>query len=82
MVAGNPVFVYSEDGIERRIEAAPGDYVFVPPFLPHREENPGADEAFVVLARSTQEAIVVNVAGLDDPVDTDIRLSTSNGRRG
>jgi uncharacterized RmlC-like cupin family protein len=69
VVAGNPVFVYSENGMERRIEVAPGDYVFVPPFLPHREENPGAVEAFVVLARSTQEAIVVNVASLDDPVD-------------
>jgi uncharacterized RmlC-like cupin family protein len=68
VVAGNPVFVYSENGVERRIETAPGDYVFVPPFLPHREENPGAEEAFVVLARSTQEAIVVNVDGLDDPI--------------
>jgi uncharacterized RmlC-like cupin family protein len=68
VVSGNPVFVYSEDGVEHRIEAAPGDYVFVPPFLPHREENPGEGEAFVVLARSTQDAIVVNVDSLGDPV--------------
>src|SRR6185437_5732957 len=26
VVAGNPVFVYSENGVERRIETAPGDY--------------------------------------------------------
>jgi hypothetical protein len=33
--------------------------------VPHREENPSPDsEAVVVLARSTQEAIVVNVDSL------------------
>jgi len=36
----------------------------VPPHVPHREENPSAEHAVVVIARSTQEAIVVNVAGL------------------
>jgi uncharacterized RmlC-like cupin family protein len=34
----------------------------VPPFVPHREENPDPDtEAVVVIARTTQEAIVVNL---------------------
>ena len=29
------------DGIDEvRIATAPGDYVFVPPYVPHREENP------------------------------------------
>lgn len=65
VVAGHPAFVFMEDGIETRIETGPGDYVYVPPFVPHREENPSPDEeAVVVLARSTQEAIVVNVDGL------------------
>jgi uncharacterized RmlC-like cupin family protein len=37
----------------------------VPPFVPHREENPAADlEAVVVVARTTQEAIVVNLPSL------------------
>ena len=41
------------------------DYVFVPPFVPHREENPDPfTEAVVVIARSTQEAIVVNLDSL------------------
>ena len=54
---------------ERRLEAGPGDYVFVPPWVPHREENPDSEtEAVVVIARNTQEAIVVNVDGLDDPI--------------
>ena len=61
VVSGNPVFVFLEDGHERRIETEPGDYVYVPPFIAHREENPGPDEAVVVLARSTQEAVVVNL---------------------
>lgn len=65
VVSGHPVFVFLDDGVETRIEAGPGDYVYVPPFVPHREENPSPDEeAFVVLARTTQEAIVVNLPGL------------------
>ena len=70
VVSGCPVFVFvdvdGEQPVETRIETAPGDYVFVPPFVPHREENPDpAEEAVVVIARTTQEAIVVNLDALD-----------------
>jgi uncharacterized RmlC-like cupin family protein len=58
------VFVFAEGGEEVRLETSPGDYVFVPPFTPHREENPTAEDAVVVIARSSQEAIVVNLPGL------------------
>jgi uncharacterized RmlC-like cupin family protein len=69
VVSGHPVFVFIENGRERRIETQPGDYVYVPPFVPHREENPSQDEeAVVVLARSTQEGIVVNLASLHEAV--------------
>ena len=64
VVSGHPVFVFAEDGEEVRLETSPGDYVFVPPFTPHREENPTAEDAVVVIARSSQEAIVVNLPGL------------------
>ena len=67
VVRGNPVFVFysAELGEEQRIETKPGDYVFVPPWVPHREENPDpANEAVVVIARTTQEAIVVNLPSL------------------
>jgi uncharacterized RmlC-like cupin family protein len=65
VVSGHPVFVFLDGDDERRIEAGPGDYIYVPPFVPHREENPSADEeAIVVLARSTQDAIVVNLPSL------------------
>jgi uncharacterized RmlC-like cupin family protein len=64
VVSGHPVFVFLEDGEEVRLTPEPGDFVFVPPFTPHREENPGDEDAVVVLARSTQEAIVVNLPSL------------------
>jgi uncharacterized RmlC-like cupin family protein len=64
VVSGHPVFVFAEDGAEVRIETEPGDYIFVPPFVPHREENPGEQEAVVVIARSSQEGIVVNLPSL------------------
>jgi uncharacterized RmlC-like cupin family protein len=69
VVSGHPVFVFAEDGGEVRLTPEPGDYVFVPPFTPHREENPTDEDAVVVIARSSQEAIVVNLPGAltDDP---------------
>jgi uncharacterized RmlC-like cupin family protein len=67
VVAGTPVFVFRDAATGRlvRLETRPGDYVWVPPHVRHREENPSQDtEAVVVIARSTQEAIVVNVDSL------------------
>lgn len=74
VVSGHPEFVFAEDagagaggtGVsEIRLRAGPGDYIFVPPFVPHREENPDPEhEAVVVIARSTQDAIVVNLPEL------------------
>ncbi|MGO9960024.1 MAG: cupin domain-containing protein [Solirubrobacteraceae bacterium] len=69
VVSGHPVFVFLEDGAERRLETGPGDYVFVPPYVPHREENPHSQPAVVVLARSTQEGIVVNLPSLHTEVE-------------
>ncbi|WP_327432282.1 cupin domain-containing protein [Streptomyces sp. NBC_01236] len=72
VVSGRPEFVFlanpAEHGAEPeevRLRTGPGDYIFVPPFVPHREENPDPDEeAVVVIARSTQEAVVVNLPSL------------------
>jgi uncharacterized RmlC-like cupin family protein len=67
VVSGNPVFVCRDagSGDVTRLETEPGDYVWVPPHAPHREENPSPDtDAVVVIARSTQEAIVVNLPAL------------------
>jgi uncharacterized RmlC-like cupin family protein len=69
ITSGRPVFVVGDDAdSEHRLETSPGDYVFVPPFVAHREENPSADEeAVVVIARTTQEAIVVNLDDSPEP---------------
>ena len=64
VVSGTPAFVFADGDHEVRLEAKPGDYIFVPPYVPHREENPGGDEAVVVIARSSQEGIVVNLESL------------------
>ena len=32
---------------EVRIATAPGDYIFVPPYVPHREENPDCNHPAV-----------------------------------
>jgi uncharacterized RmlC-like cupin family protein len=65
VVSGRPEFVFLDGDDEIRLVAASGDYIYVPPWVPHREENPDPDEeAVVVLSRTTQEAIVVNVPDL------------------
>ncbi len=67
VVSGHPVFVFRDPagGTLDRLETSPGDFIWVPPHVPHREENPDPGAAaVVVIARSTQEAIVVNVDGL------------------
>jgi uncharacterized RmlC-like cupin family protein len=43
-------------------EAGPGDFIFVPPFVPHQEINARAEEPLsCVLVRSGQEPVVVNL---------------------
>lgn len=65
VVSGHPEFVFLEDGVERRLHTGPGDFVYVPPWVPHREENPDPEQdAVVVISRTTQQAIVVNLPGL------------------
>jgi uncharacterized RmlC-like cupin family protein len=64
VLSGHPAFVFADGDREVRLTTEPGDYIFVPPFVPHREENPGPGEAVVIIARSSQEAIVVNLDSL------------------
>lgn len=50
------------DRLEYVAEAGPGDFIFVPPYVPHQEINALADEPLVcVLVRSDQEPVVVNL---------------------
>jgi uncharacterized RmlC-like cupin family protein len=55
------------DHLEFSDEAGPGDFIYVPPFVPHQEINARPDEACeCVVVRSGQEPIVVNLS-LDTP---------------
>jgi uncharacterized RmlC-like cupin family protein len=43
-------------------EADPGDFIYVPPYVPHQEINASTDEPLeCVLVRSDNEAVVVNL---------------------
>ena len=48
--------------LEFTAEAEPGDFIYVPPYVPHQEINASPDEVLeCVLVRSDNEAVVVNL---------------------
>ena len=50
------------DRLEFCADAGPGDFIYVPPFVPHQEINGKPDEPLLcVVVRSDQEPIVVNL---------------------
>ena len=50
------------DKLEFTAEAGPGDFIYIPPYVPHQEINASTDEVLeCVLVRSDNEAVVVNL---------------------
>ena len=50
------------DRLEFTAEAGPGDFIYVPPYVPHQEINASETEPLsCVLCRSGQEPVVVNL---------------------
>ena len=50
------------EALEFVAEAGPGDFIYVPPFVPHQEINADAGERLhCVVMRSDQEPVVVNL---------------------
>src|SRR6204780_4555101 len=50
------------DQLEFSDEAGPGDFIYVPPYVPHQEINASSDQTLeCVLVRSDNEAVVVNL---------------------
>src|SRR5437660_7300332 len=47
--------------LEFLAEAGPGDFIYVPPFVPHQEINAADEPLECVLLRSGQEPVVVNL---------------------
>jgi uncharacterized RmlC-like cupin family protein len=56
--------------LEFEAEAAAGDFIYVPPYVPHQEINPSPDlQLQCVLARSGQKGLVFNldIEGVETP---------------
>ena len=56
--------------LEFTAEAGPGDFIYVPPYVPHQEINASPDETLeCVLVRSDNEAVLVNldIAAVETP---------------
>jgi uncharacterized RmlC-like cupin family protein len=50
------------DHLEFVAEADPGDFIYVPPYVPHQEINANSDQPLeCVVIRSDTEAVVVNL---------------------
>jgi uncharacterized RmlC-like cupin family protein len=49
------------DNLEYADIAEPGDFIYVPPFVPHQEINAGEGVCEAVVVRSGQDPIVVNL---------------------
>jgi uncharacterized RmlC-like cupin family protein len=50
------------DRLEYVAEAGPGDFIFVPPFVPHQEINASPEATLeCVVVRSDQEPVIVNL---------------------
>jgi uncharacterized RmlC-like cupin family protein len=48
--------------LEYTAEAGPGDFIFIPPFVPHQEINASTEQVLeCVLVGSDKEAVVVNL---------------------
>jgi uncharacterized RmlC-like cupin family protein len=79
------------DSLEFSEEAGPGDFIYVPPYVPHQEINAGADEICeAVVVRSGQDPIVVNLdLATPEPASAGIkgrpfhpeRAASNQGRR-
>ena len=56
------IYVQDGDKVEFEEYANPGDFIFVPPFVPHQEINASVNEVLkCILFRSGQEPVIVNL---------------------
>jgi len=60
--------IYFGDDYSEWLDMSEGDFVFVPPFMPHVEANMSATEELVWLTTRTPDNIVVNLDDVDDSV--------------
>ncbi len=53
------------DNLEFSESVEPGDFIYVPPFVPHQEINPSDAPSRWVIVRNSQEPVVVNLEPLN-----------------
>ena len=58
--------IYFGENFADYVELGAGDFMFVPPFLPHLEANMSTTEGLVWIACRTPENLVVNLPDVDD----------------
>jgi uncharacterized RmlC-like cupin family protein len=63
IVSGHARMRWGEQ-LEFFAEAGPGDFIHVPPYVPHQEINAGSEPLSCVLVRSGMEPVVVNLPHL------------------
>jgi uncharacterized RmlC-like cupin family protein len=72
VVSGHGKMRWGEQ-MEFEQEVEPGDFIYVPPFVPHQEMNPSPDTPSQwVIVRNAQEPIVVNNAYKLFPADVKV----------
>ncbi len=59
-------------------DVEPGDFIYVPPFVPHQEINPADTPSQWVIVRNAQEPVVVNL----DPVDDQAQQAANDATHG
>jgi uncharacterized RmlC-like cupin family protein len=60
VVSGHARIRWGEN-LESSEEVEPGDFIYVPPFVPHQELNPSNEPSQWVIVRNSQDPIVVNL---------------------
>ena len=58
--------IYFGEGFTQWLDMNEGDWVFVPPFMPHVEANMSVTEELIWMTTRTPENIVINLPDVDD----------------
>jgi uncharacterized RmlC-like cupin family protein len=58
--------IYYGPGYQQYVDMTVGDWVFVPPYMPHVEANMSTTEDLVWLTTRTPDNIVINLPDVDD----------------
>ncbi|GAA5229938.1 cupin domain-containing protein [Arthrobacter cryoconiti] len=69
--------IYFGENFSQFLDMTAGDWVFVPPFMPHVEANMSITEELVWLTARTPENLVINLPDVEDAILADYRRANS-----